>query len=228
MKKVLITGGGTGIGAATAMHLAAAGAEVTICGRTEASLQNAARACTGTHPVKYVVLDVSDEAGVIELFKSRQFDAIVCAAGTIRTENVFDLDTAGFRSVMDANLMGVYFICREAMKQMRARGVPGDIVAISSIAGIRGMQVRFPGSFSYVASKHAVAGLVEALAVDGRPYEIRVNCLSPGRTDTEMARKFGGVPEIKPQQIAALIESMLDRERSGAMSGSNIEVYSHD
>jgi NAD(P)-dependent dehydrogenase (short-subunit alcohol dehydrogenase family) len=141
---------------------------------------------------------------------------------------VFELSTADFRSVMDVNLMGVYFICREAMKQMRARGTRGDIVAISSIAGIRGMQVRFPGSFSYVASKHAVAGLVEALAVDGRPFGIRVNCLSPGRVDTEIARQFGGIPEIKPAQIAALIETMLDSERSGVMSGSNVEVYSHD
>ena len=116
MKKVLITGGGTGIGAATALRLAADGAAVTICGRTEASLQKAARACTGKHAVKYVVLDVTDEASVVDLFKAQQFDAVVCAAGIIRTENVFDLDTAGFRSVMDAILWAVYFICREAMK----------------------------------------------------------------------------------------------------------------
>ncbi|HEY5810851.1 MAG TPA: SDR family NAD(P)-dependent oxidoreductase [Povalibacter sp.] len=228
LKQVLITGGGTGIGAATAERLAAAGAAVTICGRTEATLRKAAQACKGAQVVQHVVLDVADEAGVVQLFQSRQFDAVVCAAGIIRTADVFELSTADFRSVMDVNLMGVYFVCREAMRQMRARGVRGDIVAISSIAGIRGMQVRFPGSFSYVASKHAVAGLVEAMAVDGRPYGIRVNCLSPGRVDTEIARQFGGIPEIKPAQIAALIETMLDNERSGVMSGSNVEVYSHD
>jgi NAD(P)-dependent dehydrogenase (short-subunit alcohol dehydrogenase family) len=152
----------------------------------------------------------------------------VCAAGIIKTADVFELSTVDFRSVLDINLMGTYLVCREAMRQLRARGAPGDIVTISSLAGIRGMQVRFPGSFSYVAAKHAVAGLSEALAIDGRPFGIRVNCLSPGRVDTEIARQFGGIPEIKPAQIAALIQSLLDRERMGALSGSNIEVYSHD
>lgn len=229
MRHILITGGGTGIGAATALRLARSGAAVTICGRTEATLAATALASAGSaHEMQYVVLDVANEAGVIETFRTREFDAVVCAAGIIFTADVFDLAGADFRRSIDVNLMGTYFVCREAMKQMRARGIPGDIVTISSIAGIRGMQVRFPGSFSYVASKHAIAGLTEALAIDGRPHGIRVNCLSPGRVDTEIARQFGGIPEIKPDQIAALIETMLDRERSGVMSGTNVEVYSHD
>jgi NAD(P)-dependent dehydrogenase (short-subunit alcohol dehydrogenase family) len=179
-------------------------------------------------PIQCVVLDVADEAGVAQLFRAQEFDAVVCAAGIIKTADVFELSTADFRSVLDVNLMGTYLVCREAMRQLRERGAPGDIVTISSLAGIRGMQVRFPGSFSYVAAKHAVAGLSEALAIDGRPFGIRVNCLSPGRVDTEIARQFGGIPEIKPAQIAALIQSLLDRERMGGLSGSNIEVYSHD
>ncbi len=228
MRRVLITGGGTGIGAAAAQRLASAGAAVTICGRTRSTLEKVRAEVPTAHAIESVVLDVADEAAVANLFRSREFDAVVCAAGIIKTANAFDLSPADFRRVLDVNLMGTYLVCREAMQQLRARGVPGDIVTISSLAGIRGMQVRFPGSFSYVASKHAVAGLSEALAIDGRPFGIRVNCISPGRVDTEIARQFGGIPEIKPAQIAALIESLLDRERMGGLNGSNIEVYSHD
>ena len=229
MKKILITGGGTGIGAATALRLARGGAAVSICGRKAATLDETARASAEcARPIAPLVLDVSDETAVVDLFRAHEFDGVVCAAGTILLQNAFDMSTEQFESVLDTNLMGTYFVCREAMRQMRARGVPGDIVTISSLAGIRGMQVRFPGSFAYVTSKHAVAGLSEALAVDGRPYGIRVNCISPGRVDTAIARQFGGIPEIKPEQIAALIETLLDRTRSGAVSVSNIEVYSHD
>ena len=228
MRRVLITGGGTGIGAATAQRLASAGDAVTICGRTRATLEKTRADVQAAQPIQCVVLDVADEAGVAKLFRAQEFDAVVCAAGIIKTADVFELSTADFRSVLDVNLMGTYLVCREAMRQLRERGAPGDIVTISSLAGIRGMQVRFPGSFSYVAAKHAVAGLSEALAIDGRPFGIRVNCLSPGRVDTEIARQFGGIPEIKPAQIAALIQSLLDRERMGGLSGSNIEVYSHD
>jgi NAD(P)-dependent dehydrogenase (short-subunit alcohol dehydrogenase family) len=228
LRRVLITGGGTGIGAATAQRLASAGDAVTICGRTRATLEETRADVQAAQPIQCVVLDVADEAGVAQLFRAQEFDAVVCAAGIIKTADVFELSTADFRSVLDVNLMGTYLVCREAMRQLRERGAPGDIVTISSLAGIRGMQVRFPGSFSYVAAKHAVAGLSEALAIDGRPFGIRVNCLSPGRVDTEIARQFGGIPEIKPPQIAALIQSLLDRERMGGLSGSNIEVYSHD
>lgn len=228
MRRVLITGGGTGIGAAAAQRLASSGAAVTICGRTRSTLEKTRAEVQAAHAIECVVLDVADEAAVANLFRGREFDAVVCAAGIIKTANAFDLSPADFRRVLDVNLMGTYLVCREAMQQLRARGVPGDIVTISSLAGIRGMQVRFPGSFSYVASKHAVAGLSEALAIDGRPFGIRVNCISPGRVDTEIARQFGGIPEIKPAQIAALIESLLDRERMGGLNGSNIEVYSHD
>ena len=228
MRRVLITGGGTGIGAAPAQRLASAGDAVTICGRTRATLEKTRADVQAAQPIQCVVLDVADEAGVAQLFRAQEFDAVVCAAGIIKTADVFELSTADFRSVLDVNLMGTYLVCREAMRQLRERGAPGDIVTISSLAGIRGMQVRFPGSFSYVAAKHAVAGLSEALAIDGRPFGIRVNCLSPGRVDTEIARQFGGIPEIKPAQIAALIQSLLDRERMGGLSGSNIEVYSHD
>jgi NAD(P)-dependent dehydrogenase (short-subunit alcohol dehydrogenase family) len=228
LRRVLITGGGTGIGAATAQRLASAGDAVTICGRTRATLEKTRADVQAAQPIQCVVLDVADEAGVAQLFRAQEFDAVVCATGIIKTADVFELSTADFRSVLDVNLMGTYLVCREAMRQLRERGAPGDIVTISSLAGIRGMQVRFPGSFSYVAAKHAVAGLSEALAIDGRPFGIRVNCLSPGRVDTEIARQFGGIPEIKPAQIAALIQSLLDRERMGGLSGSNIEVYSHD
>jgi len=165
---------------------------------------------------------------VVGLFGEHRFDAVVCAAGTIKIQNVFDLSLADFEFVLRANLTGTYLVCREAMRQMRTNQVRGNIVNIASLAGIRGMQLRFPGSFAYVASKHAVAGLSEALAIDGQPYGIRVNCISPGRIDTAMSRQFGGIPAIKPEEVAALIETLLDARSTGVLSGANIEVYSHD
>ena len=138
------------------------------------------------------------------------------------------MSTADFDRVMRVNLYGTYLVCREAMRNMRDNGRQGDIVTPASLAGVRGMQVKFPGSFSYAASKHAVAGLTEALATDGKPYGIRVNCVSTGPVDTAMSRQFGHIPSVKPPAVAALIETLLDRARSGVVNGSNLEVYSND
>src|SRR5262245_10784361 len=178
---MLVTGGGSGIGAATALLLAEKGARVAICGRHDATLRATASACPrGVGTIETVVLDVGDEDGVARLFDTHTFDAVVCCAGILLPGDVFDMSTEDFEAVMRVNLMGTYFVCREAMRQMRERGRGGDIVTVSSLAGIRGMQIKFPGSFAYATSKHAVAGLSEALAVDGRPHGIRVNCISPG------------------------------------------------
>jgi NAD(P)-dependent dehydrogenase (short-subunit alcohol dehydrogenase family) len=232
-KKVLVTGGGSGIGAATALLLASHGWAVTICGRRQPALdevvaQHANHEGGRANPIRPVQLDVGDEAGVVALMREGQFDAVVCAAAVILVQNSFDMSTADFDSVLRTNLTGTYLVCREAMRQMRAGGRRGDIVTLSSLSGIRGMQAKFPGSFSYAASKHAVAGLTEAMATDAKPYGIRLNCVSTGRVDTAMSRQFGGIPPVKPPQIASIIEMLLDAERCGAVTGSNLEVYTND
>ena len=179
MRRVLITGGGSGIGAAD-------GAATRQRRRSGHDLrphsgdarEDASRS-TGAHALQCVVLDVADEAAVANLFRSHEFDAVVCAAGIIKTADVFELSPADFRSRARRQSHGhVSRVPRSHATAARTRRA-WRYVTISSLAGIRGMQVRFPGSFSYVAAKHAVAGLSEALAIDGRPFGIRVNCISP-------------------------------------------------
>src|SRR5947208_3342825 len=89
---------------------------------------------------------------------------------------------------VDATLRGAFLCGREAFRLMRDRG--GTIVMVSSLSGVFGAE-KFPGMSAYVAAKSGLAGLTEALAVEGRPHGIRVNAVSPGAVDTPMLRVAG-------------------------------------
>ncbi len=103
----------------------------------------------------------------------------------------------------------------------------GDIVNISSLGGIRGLQ-RFTGFGAYATSKHAIVGLTEALALEGKPHGIRVNAVAPGTMRTAMTEALGMTPRTTPEQIAPTIEFLLDRSRSGAVTGTTVEIHCND
>src|SRR3546814_4681925 len=90
-----------------------------------------------------------------------------------------ELTPARFAEVMAINVGGTFNACRAVMRQWRDAGMHGDIVNVSSLGGLRGMQ-RFSGFGAYATSKHAVVGLTEALALEGKPHGIRVNAVAPG------------------------------------------------
>lgn len=232
-KTAIITGGGRGIGAATAMLLAREGANVAILSRTEAELTGVCaeiRARGGQ--AEPVVCDVSDEDAVAAAFarvdsRFGGLDILVNNAGVIAQGTVDQMALSAFDQVLAVNVRGVFLCTQAAFPRMQKRG-GGAIVNISSLGGIRGTE-KFPGFSAYTASKFAVIGLTEAHAVEGRPLGIRVNAVAPGAIETAMLRSAapGLATDTKPEDVAPVIAFLADTERSRAVTGTVVEIFSN-
>lgn len=180
-KRALVTGGGTGAGAAMARALAQAGAQVVICGRREAPLA----ALADAHPsIQAAVCDVTDEAGVQDLFAQHgPFDIVVANAGIAQSAPLDRTEVSALERLMSVNVTGTFLTMREAARSMRAAGIAqGRIVAVASTAALKG----YAYAGAYAASKHAVLGLVRSAALELADKGVTVNALCPGFMDTEM------------------------------------------
>jgi len=199
----VVVGGSGGIGTAVVARLAADGWEVSSLSRRE-----------GT--------DASDEAQVVEAFgRIDVLDTLVYCAAVLIKKRVTELSAREWDEQLGAGLRGAFLCAREAFRLMRGSG--GSIVMVSSLSGVAGAE-KFPGMSAYVATKSGLAGLVEALAVEGRPDRIRVNAVSPGSVDTPMLRIAGvGGPKLEPDQVARVI-SWLASSESEPLSGANIRM----
>lgn len=224
-RSVFITGGGSGLGAAAARRLHGLGWRVALAGRGRERLDALARELKGA---EVFALDVGDAQATEAAIRAFRPDALVCCAAILGRGQVWDeLTPERFAEVMRINVGGTFNACRAAMRLWRETAVQGDIVNISSLGGIRGMQ-RFAGFGAYATSKHAIVGLTEALALEGKPHGIRVNAVAPGTMRTAMTEELGLTPATLPESIAPTIEFLLDRERSGPVTGSTIEVHCND
>jgi NAD(P)-dependent dehydrogenase (short-subunit alcohol dehydrogenase family) len=225
-RSVFITGGGTGLGAAVARRLAGAGWNVAIAGRRAEPLRRLAAELG--EAVQARPLDVTDAQAVEQAIREFRPDALVNSAAVLGQGSVFDELTAGrFAEVLAINVSGSFNACRAAMRLWREANLQGDIVNIASLAGIRGLQ-KFPGFAAYATSKHAVVGLTEALALEGRPHGIRVNAIAPGTVRTPMTEALGMQPRTRPEEIAPTVEFLLDRTQSGPLNGSTVEIHCND
>lgn len=174
-----VTGGASGIGLATVRRLAADGFRVVAADRDRAKLAE----LSGEDAIETCELDVTDRAAVAAaLDRSGPPSALVCVAGIYQPRAFDDIDDAGFRTMLDVNLGGVFIVAQEAARRMRPGG---RIVTISSRAAIGGT-----GFAHYVASKAGVIGLTRAMAMELRPKSIAVNSVAPGFTDTPMTRSM--------------------------------------
>lgn len=228
-RAVFISGGGSGLGAAVARLLAESGWRVGIAGRRQQALDEslAALRAAGHDGVAYS-LDVADAAASAEAIRDFSPDALVNAAAVLgQGTTPQDLSPADFARVQAINVNGCFHCCHAAMQLWREQGRGGDIVNISSLAGIRGMQA-FPGFAAYAASKHAVVGLTEALAHDGKALDVRVNAIAPGMMRTAMLAELGITPETLPEQVAPTVAFLLDRRASGPITGTTIEIHCND
>ncbi len=233
-KTALITGAGRGIGAATAHLLASQGNHVILVSKTLTELQTEEKKINSLYPnVKTLVFaaNLSDEKQVISLFeaiekKFESLDILVNNAGLFRAANIYEMTLKLWHEVFAVNIDAMFLCSREAFKIMKKKPEGGVIVNISSLAGIRG-QEKFPGTAAYAASKHAVLGLTEVMAVEGKPFNIRVNCIAPGAVDTQMLRE--GAPlfsaKTKPEDIAKLIGNFCDNT---VLNASILEVFCND
>jgi len=189
---ILVTGGGSGIGLATAEHFAAEGAHVTICGRTEQKLADAtarisARAAAGA-TARYVVADVTVEEQVAAAVAAtaeatgRMDGLFACAGGSTHIGSVLTADVAAVRATVDLNLVGSVICVKHGASAMQAQGGPGSIVLMSSGAG------RFPHPYlwAYGVSKAGICFLTETAAEELGPLGIRVNAVAPGIIDDEL------------------------------------------
>jgi NAD(P)-dependent dehydrogenase (short-subunit alcohol dehydrogenase family) len=166
--------------------------------------------------------DVSDEAQVTRAFASlASLDALIHCAAVLIKRPFVDLTAADWDEQLGAGLRGAFLCSREAFRLMRRRG--GSIVMVSSLSGVAGAE-KFPGMSAYVAAKSGLAGLTEALAVEGRELGIRVNAISPGAVDTDMLR-IAGVegPTLAPADVARVILWLASPE-SAPLSGANLRM----
>ena len=166
--------------------------------------------------------DVSDEAQVAAAFRRfESLDALVCCAAVLIKKPFAELTARDWDEQLGPGLRGAFLCAREAFRLMRGRG--GSIVMVSSLSGVAGAE-KFAGMAAYVAAKSGLAGLTEALAVEGRAEHIRVNAVSPGAVDTDMLRVAGVEgPSLKPEQVARVIAWLASPE-SAPISGANLRL----
>jgi NAD(P)-dependent dehydrogenase (short-subunit alcohol dehydrogenase family) len=184
----VVTGGGSGIGAACARLLARCGAVVAVLDVDRAAAAEVVRSILddGGRAHAYPV-DVTDSSAVDDAFADVVADlgglhVLVNNAGVaLPMTALADLDDENWRRVMSVNLDGVFFCLRAAVRVMRAAGA-GSVVNMSSVLGAVGRQ----DSAAYVATKHAVVGLTRGAAIDHGADGIRVNAVGPGFVRTPL------------------------------------------
>ena len=175
MRRVLVTGGGTGIGRAIAHAFANDGDAVTIAGRRSGPLEDTAHG-TDMHIRQ---ADVTDETSVASLFE-QPFDVVVANAGAGKPACVREMDLQDWNATLSVNLTGTFLTFRAALQTMDAGG---RLIAIASTAALQGG----PNIAAYVAAKHGVLGLVRATAKEVARDGITCNAVCPGFVDTDMA-----------------------------------------
>jgi NAD(P)-dependent dehydrogenase (short-subunit alcohol dehydrogenase family) len=188
-KKVLLVGGSEGIGRATAIELARRGADVVIAARRAAPLEDTlvemrAVAASPSQRLASVVFDVTDLAGVRAAVDPvvgtlAGLDVLILAVGGAMPGYVDELPDDAFASMLGVNYLGHVHVVRAFLPNLLAQG-KGDICFVSSALGFMSM----PGYSAYSASKYAVAGFAESLAIELAPRGIRVTVFYPGTTDT--------------------------------------------
>jgi 3-hydroxybutyrate dehydrogenase len=182
----VVTGGGSGIGAATAATLLRAGARVTLMGRDAARLEAQRATLAGGENIACTSVDVTDEAAVEAAFAQAverfgAVDILVNNAGQAQAAPFAQTDLALWRRMLDVNLTGA-FLCTRAVLPGMLAGKSGRVVNVASTAG----QVGYPYVAAYCASKHGVIGMTRALALEVATQGVTVNAVCPGYTETEL------------------------------------------
>ncbi|MCC6914267.1 MAG: SDR family oxidoreductase [Rhodospirillaceae bacterium] len=198
-RHAVITGGGSGIGAAVADALAGQGAKLTLVGRSLEKLQKKAATLKGAHVAAHVAAaDVTDAAAVAAAIESGvkvhgPVAILVNNAGAAPSRKFLDTDLATWRQTLDVNMTGA-FLCAQAVLPGMIAAKWGRIVNVASVVGLIG----YKGIAAYVAAKHGLVGLTRALALEYADLGITVNAVCPNFTDTDMVAQ--AVANIRAQR----------------------------
>ena len=200
-RHAVITGGATGLGYAIAQRMLASGASVTLWDRDTSALS---KACAELGSQAHgVTMEVGDHASVVAavsqtLKQSPAIDALVnCAGITGPNTKVWSYPVADWQQVMQVNLNGLFYCCREVTPHMRERNY-GRIVNIASVAGKDGN----PNASAYSASKAAVMALTKSLGKELADTGVRVNCVTPAAVKTAI------FDQMTPEHIAFMLSKI--------------------
>ena len=179
----VITGGGRGIGASIADSMDNLGAKISLMGRSREALD---KKCKELSEAQAISVDVCDSSAVHTAFEQARanfgpVDILINNAGAAFSAPLHKTDDENWQHMLNVNLSGVFYCCREVVSDMRERNW-GRIINIASIAGLSGASY----ISAYCAAKHGVIGLTRALALELARKEITVNALCPGFTNTEL------------------------------------------
>jgi meso-butanediol dehydrogenase / (S,S)-butanediol dehydrogenase / diacetyl reductase len=205
-----VSGGGTGIGAATARRLAAAGVRVAVMGRRREPVERVAAEVDGLALVGDCAAPADADGAVAAVTDAYGgLDILVANAGGDGSAAVGDVDDGMWEAVLRSNLTSTFVLARAALPALIERA--GSIVIVSSVAGL----FAIPDDAGYTASKHGVVGLTRSLARDYGPRGVRVNAVCPAWTRTPIA-------DASMDRLAE--RRALDREGAYALSTAHVPL----
>jgi len=219
--RVLVTGGGTGIGLALARRLRERGAQVAICGRRQDVIESAAADIGALG----IACDVSDEADVERTVSAARdafggLDLLVNNAAFGYFSGLLELDRARFEEVFATNVTGAMLVGRACARVFVEQG-SGTIVNIGSTAASKG----YAGGSAYAASKFALTGLTECWRAELRKHNVRVIQVNPSEVQTP----FGGRPDgpenptkLRADDVAELIEACVELDNRGFVTSATL------
>lgn len=222
--KVLVTGGSSGIGYATAQLLRDRGAAVAICGRKADALDQSASELGALG----IIADVSREDDVKRMVARvisdlGGFNVLINNAGFGHWAPLVDTTADDFRRVWETNVLGAMLVARESARHFASQNT-GNIVNIASTAGLRGSA----GGSTYVSTKFALSGLTECWRAELRKHNIRVMQMNPSEVQTNFFATSGrperpaNPTKLYPEDIASVIISMLELDDRGFVTEATV------
>jgi NAD(P)-dependent dehydrogenase (short-subunit alcohol dehydrogenase family) len=228
-KTILVTGGGSGIGAACVRRFMAEGASVVAADVRKEDVDKVVAEFAGSARIYGVAVDVANRAQV-DAFVSgavQRFGALhglVNCAGIRGVGNILDFEREAWDRVLSVNLNGTFYTCQAFARVVTAAKTPSAIVNISSMAGLVGVSNRL----GYVASKFGVSGITQTMALELASMGVRVNAVAPGMIRTPMTNTMFQDPdnvkriraahpigrEGQPEEVAAAIAFLLSDDAS--------------
>ena len=228
-RTVLVTGAGSGIGAACVRRLFAEGASIVAADLRKEAVDKVVSEFQETDRIYGVGVDVSDRDQVAVFVSAAvqrfgKLYGLVNSAGIRGVGSVLDVDPETWRRVLSVNLDGTFNVCQAFARVVTAARTPAAIVNLSSAAGIRGVPNRLP----YAASKYGIVGITQTMALELGPFGVRVNAVVPGMIRTPLTEAMFKDPENvkqiraahpigregQPEEVAAVISFLLSDDAS--------------